>query len=75
MKKGTKLDHTKLAKRHLSHLSDEELEKFKFWITTILTDRAVLRYADARILERFNKNICLPKLKKGFVTFKRFDKP
>lgn len=74
MKKGYKLDHRKLAERHLRHLSEDELEMMRGRISILIVDRKVLRYADAKMLQSFNKTIKLPKPKKGFVTFKRFEK-
>lgn len=66
-----KLDHMKLAKRHLRHLSSLELEAIGISIAGMIHDKKLLEYADAKMLQRFGKVKGLPRVSGKFIKFKR----
>lgn len=68
-----KWDRVKLAKRHLSRLSVEELDSMKHWIMCRKSEILVLKYADARILEWAKISPVLPVHSKKTITFRRVD--
>jgi hypothetical protein len=64
-----KLDHLKLAKRHLGHLSSAELENIRISLTIMIHDKRLLEYVDAKMLQRFTNCKSLPRVKGKFVKF------
>lgn len=73
MKKGYKLDHVKLAKRHLAKLSEQETEEIYRWVSHRRMDIAVLKYMDGKLLiKTLSTGPRLLKSKKRFITFRRF---
>lgn len=71
MKKGHKLDHMKLAKRHISFLTREELDHISTWFLARKTELAILAYMDGKLLKRLSCPVMLPKAKRRFITFRR----
>jgi len=75
----TKHDHLKLAKRHAGHLNDKELANFAEWLRITEVTRRTLRYADMKALQSAANNqaakfMGLPRAKRKFITFRRFEK-